>query len=151
MRCLPVLLLLVGCAPKGEMRPPDEAMLNTHTNTGDSAGAPARPATISGSKVFQSGQASWYGGAFAGRKTANGERFDPSLFTAAHPRLPFGTWVEVRRIDTGRTVRVRVNDRGPNGKAARTRIIDLSRRAAEDLGIVREGVVAVELRIVEGP
>lgn len=133
------------------MRPPAEAMRNTHTNTGDSAGAPARSAAVSGSQLFQSGQASWYGGAFAGRKTANGERFDPNLFTAAHPKLPFGTWVEVRRIDTGRTVRVRINDRGPNGKAARTRIIDLSRRAAEDLDIVREGVVAVELRIVEGP
>ena len=61
-----------------------------------------------------------------------------------------GGWVEVRRVDTGRTVRVRINDRGPNG-ASSNRIIDLSQRAAEDLDIVRAGVVRVELRIVAGP
>lgn len=93
------------------------------------------------------GLASWYGRAFAGKRTSSGERFDPSLFTAAHKKLPFGTWVEVRRIDTGRTVRVRINDRGPNGRAAH-RIIDLSQRAAEELDIIRAGVVRVELRIV---
>ncbi len=97
----------------------------------------------------QVGKATWYGGAFAGKKTANGERFDPNLFTAAHRTLPFGTWVEVRRIDTGSTVRVRINDRGPWGHP--DRIIDLSRKAAEELGIVREGVARVEVRVVSGP
>jgi rare lipoprotein A len=93
--------------------------------------------------------ATWYGGAFAGKKTANGERFDPAKLTAAHRTLPFGTWVEVRRVDTGRTVRVRINDRGPWGDEKR--IIDVSKRAADDLELVRDGVVRVELRVVEGP
>lgn len=104
----------------------------------------ASPVSTSPDEV---GLASWYGRAFAGKRTASGERFDPKLFTAAHKKLPFGTLVEVRRIDTGRTVRVRINDRGPNGRAAH-RIIDLSQRAAEELDIVRAGVVRVELRIV---
>jgi rare lipoprotein A len=97
----------------------------------------------------QIGLATWYGSALAGHKTANGERFDPSKLTAAHRKLPFGTWVEVRSVDTGRTVRVRINDRGPWGHA--DRIIDLSKKAAEELGIVRAGVAKVELRVVSGP
>ena len=131
------------------MRPPADAPLDTHASPEvppppltPSSGAPSE------SKVEQVGLASWYGKAFAGKKTANGERFDPKLYTAAHRRLPFGTWVEVRRVDTGRTVRVRINDRGPKVAG---RIIDLSRRAAEDLDLVREGVVTVELRVVSGP
>lgn len=97
----------------------------------------------------QVGNATWYGSAFAGRKTANGERFDPNLYTAAHRKLPFGTWVEVKRVDTGRVVRVRINDRGPWGHE--DRIIDLSRKAAQDLDIVRAGVARVEIRVVQGP
>lgn len=96
------------------------------------------------------GLASWYGKELTGRRTANGERFDPRLFTAAHKQLPFGTWVEVRRLDTGRTVRVRINDRGPNGRA-KGRLIDLSQRAAEEIDLVRSGVVRVEIRVVAGP
>jgi rare lipoprotein A len=63
--------------------------------------------------------------------------------------LKLGTWVEVKRVDTGSTVRVRINDRGPWGDDRR--IIDLSRAAAEKLGIVREGVAKVEVRVVSGP
>lgn len=146
-----VVVLGVGCAPAREMRPPNEPVLSTRAAPERAPSSPA-PGTEapSESAVDQVGLASWYGRAFAGKKTANGERFDPRLFTAAHRQLPFGTWVEVRRIDTGRTVRVRINDRGPNG-SARNRIIDLSQRAAEELDIVRAGVVRVELRIVDGP
>jgi rare lipoprotein A len=97
----------------------------------------------------QAGLATWYGGAFAGKKTANGERFDPTQLTAAHRTLPFGTWVEVRRVDTGRTIRVRINDRGPWGDDRK--VIDLSKKAADDLGIIRDGVARVELRVVDGP
>jgi rare lipoprotein A len=143
-----------GCAPKEEMHPPREPVLAIHANANE---APTdervildRAGTPSESQVAEVGLASWYGSAFAGRPTSSGERFDPKLFTAAHKRLPFGTWVEVRRIDTGRTVRVKINDRGPNGRA-QNRIIDLSRRAAEELDLVRLGVVRVELRIVDGP
>jgi rare lipoprotein A len=97
----------------------------------------------------QVGLASWYGGAFVGKRTASGERFDPAKYTAAHRSLPFGTWVEVRRTDTRRTVRVRINDRGPWGD--QRRVIDLSRKAAEELDLVRAGVLRVELRVVSSP
>jgi rare lipoprotein A len=97
----------------------------------------------------QVGLATWYGSSFAGKKTASGERFDPSAMTAAHRKLPFGTWVEVRRVDTGAVVRVRITDRGPWGD--NRRIIDLSHEAAERLGFIPMGSVKVELRVVSGP
>jgi rare lipoprotein A len=95
------------------------------------------------------GNATWYGAALAGHRTANGERFDPRQMTAAHRFFAFGTWVEVACPDTGRRVRVRITDRGPFGHEER--IIDLSRAAAEKLGIIHRGVARVELRVVEGP
>src|SRR5882672_6722410 len=67
----------------------------------------------------QVGYATWYGAALAGHMTASGERFDPSRMTAAHRSLPFGTWVDVTRVDTGQTVRVRIIDRGPFGHQER--------------------------------
>jgi rare lipoprotein A len=97
----------------------------------------------------QRGYASWYGAALAGHRTANGERFDPGKMTAAHRTLPFGTWVEVRRVEGGASVRVRITDRGPFGHA--DRIIDLARAAAEKIGIVKAGVALVDVRVVEGP
>jgi len=97
----------------------------------------------------ETGYATYYAQRFAGRRTANGERYDPSKLTAAHRTLPFGTMVEVRRVDgDGRAVVVRVNDRGPYGN---DRIIDLSRRAAEQLGILHVGKVKVELRPAVAP
>jgi rare lipoprotein A len=108
------------------------------------AASPAAPPN-----AFQAGYATWYGQRFAGRMTSNGERFDPNKMTAAHRSLPFGTWVEVKRVDTGDTVRVRITDRGPWGHEER--IIDLSRIAAQKLGIVKTGVARVELRLVGGP
>jgi rare lipoprotein A (peptidoglycan hydrolase) len=98
---------------------------------------------------LQVGYATWYGARFAGRRTANGERFDPNAMTAAHRSLPFGTWVEVRRVDTGESIRVRITDRGPWGHE--DRIIDLSRAAARALRIVHEGLTKVSLRVVAGP
>ncbi len=97
----------------------------------------------------QEGYATWYGGALAGHKTASGERFDPRRMTAAHRTLPLGTWVEVTRVDTGKTVRVRINDRGPFGHA--DRIIDLARAAAERIDLVKQGVARVQVRVVDGP
>lgn len=97
----------------------------------------------------ESGYASWYGAALAGRRMANGERFDPGKMTAAHRTLPFGTWVEVRRTDQSDAVRVRITDRGPFGHE--DRVIDLSRAAAEKLRMVKAGVARVELRVVDGP
>jgi len=106
-------------------------------------------AVPSGKPPDQTGVATWYGDSFAGRRTSNGERFDPNAMTAAHRSLPFGTWVEVRRVDNGRVVRVRINDRGPWGNERR--IIDVSRAAAEQLDLVAAGVARVEVRVVRGP
>jgi peptidoglycan lytic transglycosylase len=97
----------------------------------------------------ETGIATYYASSLAGRKTASGERYDPSLLTAAHRRLPFGTLVEVRRRDGKRSVIVRINDRGPYSGA--DRVIDLSRRAAEALGIVRLGKAMVEIHPYGAP
>lgn len=94
------------------------------------------------------GGASYYADKFKGRPTASGELYEPTLMTAAHKTLPFGTVVLVERVSDGRWIEVRINDRGPH---VRGRIIDLSRRAAEALGIVRAGVADVVLRIVSMP
>ncbi|CAN5906399.1 hypothetical protein BH11MYX4_BH11MYX4_31580 [soil metagenome] len=156
MRTLLLVAALAGVAagcgdPNKGFHPPATAIhADAKQGEGDLTSAKVgRGAEAPDVKVDQAGNATWYGAAFAGKKTANGERFDPSKYTAAHRKLPFGTWVEVRRVDTGRLVRVRINDRGPFGDDKR--VIDLSRKAAEDLDIVREGVARVELRVVDGP
>lgn len=97
--------------------------------------------------AVQEGQASYYGNSLAGHKTASGERYDPRAFTAAHRTLALGTVARVRRADTGATVYVRITDRGPFGSSHR--IIDLSRAAAERLGMIRMGVAEVSLEVVE--
>ncbi len=96
------------------------------------------------SGFYQKGVASWYGPNFAGQPTANGEIFDPGELTAAHKSLPFDTEVEVVHLETGRSVVVRINDRGPFIK---DRIIDLSRKAAEKLGIIGSGTAEVGLKV----
>ena len=88
------------------------------------------------------GLASWYGEKFHGRRTASGERFDMNALTAAHPSLPFGSRVRVRNLRNGREVEVRINDRGPFTGG---RVIDLSRAAAQVLGLVQAGVGPVVL------
>jgi len=93
------------------------------------------------------GEASYYGAAFAGRKTASGEVFDPELFTAAHRTLRFGTVLRVKRVDTGAVVYVRVNDRGPFGKSRR--ILDLSTAAAGRLDMLKRGIAEVRAEVVE--
>lgn len=92
------------------------------------------------------GLASWYGAKFHRRRTASGEPFDMRALTAAHPTLPFGTRVCVRSQQTGRSVVVRINDRGPH---IRSRVIDLSHGAAEVLGVVGLGLKPVELFALE--
>lgn len=91
------------------------------------------------------GVASWYGQEFAGRTTANGEIFDPLLFTAAHRTLPFGTIVDVTNAATGQTVRVRINDRGP---FVGNRMIDLSYAAAQQIGLIDPGSGDVNVKVV---
>lgn len=92
----------------------------------------------------QKGRASYYADSLAGNKTASGEPYDPKAMTAAHRTLPFGAWVVVRSGE--RSVKVRINDRGPFG--GNGRIIDLSRAAAEELGMMKAGVVDVTLTVV---
>lgn len=94
------------------------------------------------------GIASWYGPGFQGRTTANGELYDMYAFTAAHKSLPFGTVVKVVDLDTGRSVVVRINDRGPFVPG---RIIDLSYAAARELGMVERGTAKVGLIILWMP
>jgi rare lipoprotein A len=92
------------------------------------------------------GMASYYGKEFNGRKTASGERFSNSKFTAAHRELPFGTMVKVTNLANGKSVTVRVNDRGPFKKS---RIIDLSYAAAKTIGIVGPGTGKVRIEVVK--
>ncbi len=92
------------------------------------------------------GVASWYGQEFAGRTTANGEIFDPLLFTAAHRTLPFGTMVDVHNVKNGQSVRVRINDRGPYIGG---RIIDLSYAAAQQIGLIEPGSGEVDVSLVK--
>lgn len=90
----------------------------------------------------QVGIASWYGGRHQGRLTASGEVFDENKLTAAHRTLPLVTWARVTNLENGRAVEVRINDRGPYVEG---RIIDLSARAAEELGMTREGLARVRV------
>jgi len=92
------------------------------------------------------GTASFYAGQFHGRKTANGETFNMDQLTAAHPSLPFGTWVRVTNLSNGKDVVVRINDRGPFVKG---RIIDLSASAAKKIGIMQTGIVQVKLEAIK--
>lgn len=89
--------------------------------------------------------ASYYANQLRGHKTANGEHYDPKELTAAHPSLPFGTRVRVTAMATGKSVIVRINDRGPYADG---RIVDLSRRAAEVIGLVERGVGQVTLEVL---
>lgn len=111
--------------------------------------SPGAPATYApSSRPYETGIASYYHPNLAGRKTANGEIYDPRKMTAAHKTLPFGTVVEVRAKKSGRRVVVRINDRGPFSKK---RVIDLSRAAAEQMNMIRAGIIDVELRILSRP
>ncbi len=94
----------------------------------------------------ETGIASWYGPGFEGKPTANGERFDPSELTAAHRTLPMPSLVRVTNLDNGKSVVVRVNDRGP---FANNRIIDMSQRAAELLGFASQGTAKVRVEIMK--
>ncbi|MBL0173995.1 MAG: septal ring lytic transglycosylase RlpA family protein [Ignavibacteria bacterium] len=106
--------------------------------------------TDSSVRVYETseGLASYYSNKFQGRKTANGERYDRRRLTAAHPRYPFGTWLRVTSLATGRDVVVRVNDRGPNRGS---RVVDLSYAAASQIGMLRAGITGVRLEVIDWP
>ncbi|MCL4235311.1 MAG: septal ring lytic transglycosylase RlpA family protein [Deltaproteobacteria bacterium] len=121
--CFVLLVALAACAPRYTVRDRPEGW-------------------------SQSGTACWYGGEFHGRRTASGEIFDENKLTAAHPSLPFGTIVRVTNTANDRSVLVRINDRGP---WKRGRIIDLSRAAADQIGMIQTGLAEVEIEVVHTP
>ena len=132
IRFSPLLLAVLLCGCYMESRP-------VYRSRGVTASS-----TPSG--FTERGEASYYGEAFHGRTTANGETFDMYDLTCAHPSLPFDTVLEVTNLDNGSTVTVRVNDRGPY---AAGRIVDLSRAAAEELGMLVSGTASVELVVLQ--
>lgn len=147
-------LLLAGCG--GAERPPPAmaadgppaATLNVPAEPAAAAGGPEgfRPSTgeRAGEARYDAvGYASWYGEETSGSPTASGERFDPAAMTAAHADLPLGSHAEVTALDSGKTVLVRINDRW---KGTRGRIIDLSRGAAQALGLDTRSVAPVRVR-----
>ena len=133
-----VLLLLTGCAT-GRASRVDPRI--------DSRVDPRVDAPVPNDSLVN-GHASWYGRQHHGKRTASGETYDMNKLTAAHRTLPLGTRVLVTNRDNGRTVEVRINDRGP---FRRNRVLDLSYEAARQLGVVGEGVIPVTLQIVTSP
>ena len=102
--------------------------------------------SIAFSQQSQTGEATYYSDKYQGRKTASGELYDRSKYTAAHRTLPFGALVQVTNIKSGQSVVVKINDMGPSKES---RIIDLSYAAAEAIGVVRAGVAQVRLDVLE--
>jgi rare lipoprotein A len=153
------MLLLAGCDSFGGERDGGPTASPTPAQAANSVSdTPVKigdPYTIGGTTYTPSdiadyddvGYASWYGEELAGPPTANGEIFDPAGISAAHKTLPLPSYVEVTALDTGRTILVRVNDRGP---MVGDRLIDLSRGAAEQLGL-SAGVSAVRVRRTNPP
>lgn len=153
------MLVLAGCGSLGGERDGGPTASPTPAQSaGGVSDTPVKvgdPYTIDGTTYTPAdiadyddvGYASWYGEELAGRPTANGEKFDPAGISAAHKTLPLPSYVEVTALDTGRTILVRVNDRGP---MVGDRLIDLSRGAAEQLGI-SSGVAGVRVRRTNPP
>jgi len=137
--CLFICLFTVGCGRKDVNR------------RGDIRLRGERPVSLerrSEGDLLQKGTASWYGEPYHGRKTSNGETYNMWSLTAAHKTLPFGTWVRVVNTENKRETRVRINDRGP---FIRGRIIDLSRKAAEAIGMLGTGTAHVKIYLDKGP
>jgi len=123
-------LVLSGCA--GTPSPPP------------AAGSPPVRETDGRWQLYETGIASWYGGRWHGRKTANGERYNQNSMTAAHKKLPFNTRVRVTNLRTGQSCVVRINNRGPH---VRGRVIDLSVAAAKKIGSYAGGLSRVKLEV----
>jgi rare lipoprotein A len=159
LRCLALVLAaasLAACAQssvvsrRSTLAPSREAGLEHHRSimyaSHEHPAAATRPPFVSEHKETHgasNGVASFYS---EGQQTANGEHYDPNELTAAHPSLPFGTKLRVTNVSTGRSVTVRVNDRGP---FVRGRVVDVSYSAARALGMVHAGVANVKLDVVQ--
>jgi rare lipoprotein A len=147
---LATVLWLGGCATQAPSDPPVSAAPAAGDEPSVGAVAPAPAAGVppqapvgvdtTTDREIERGRASWYGPRFHGRRTASGETFNMHDLTAAHKTLPFGTRVRVRNLANGQEVAVRINDRGPH---VRGRVIDLSRAAAEQIGLLTMGVATI--------
>jgi len=154
------VVLLAGCG-KSHIESSSAYTSNKHTSASLPSGngghvKTGKPYKVAGKWYYplnsaenydQTGVASWYGKKFHGRKTANGERYDMHAMSAAHKTLPMPTMVRVTNLDNGRSVVVRVNDRGPFVKS---RIIDLSYAAARSLGYDKKGTARVRVQALNG-
>ncbi|MDH3588551.1 MAG: septal ring lytic transglycosylase RlpA family protein [Gammaproteobacteria bacterium] len=158
-RCLLHLLIyiaLVACAatrhsvptaPRTKNDPPPASRTNNSAKTAPYQVLGQRYYPVTDANGYRErGVASWYGGKFHGRATANGERYDMHQYTAAHKTLPLPTWVRVTNLRNGTSVIVRVNDRGPFVK---NRLIDLSYAAAQRLNMVGDGTTLVEVEVID--
>jgi rare lipoprotein A len=145
LRCTAVTVLcMASCVGAVEVdAPTDTVELVEFQERLSQAVQSTRDVALQTGQAVEAGMASWYGRAFQGRRTASGERFDMNELTAAHKTLPLGTVVQVRNPINGKTVDVKINDRGPFVK---DRIIDLSYKAALMLGIVKSGKQPVEVQ-----
>ncbi len=116
-----------------------------HSPETEEASPPPTLPPLTPSTIIGTGLASWYGAKHHGKRTASGEIFDQKKFTAAHRTLPWGSIVQVTNLDNGKSVEVRINDRGPFTKG---RIIDLSRAAARAVGMLESGVSSVRMELL---
>jgi rare lipoprotein A len=116
-------------------------------DAGQGQGFPSLSIPAAGALFLEDGVASWYGPKFHGKATANGETYDMDGLTAAHRTLAFNSKVKVTNLENGKSVIVRINDRGPYAKS---RIIDLSRKAARDIDMIQNGTAKVRLELLEG-
>lgn len=140
----------MSCIPSpryGALQTWNKSAPASHKNESSSSHKKTKTKSLSKQKRTSelSGQASWYGPGFHGKQTANGERYSMHDMTAAHKTLPFNTKVKVTDRDTGRSVVVRINDRGPYKDG---RIIDLSKKAARRIGMLDRGIANVTLEIL---
>lgn len=110
--------------------------------------APEKPRAVETVRDAMTGLAAYYNSRLHGRRTASGERFDNNAMTTAHPSLPFGTRVRVTNLKNNRAVVLRVNDRGPTQPG---RVVDVTRRAARQLGFLKQGMTEVRLEVVSSP
>jgi rare lipoprotein A len=147
------LLALLACSSPRTYEPPAPPSPPAHTETAPPPTRPDQPRPykalgqwyqpLPDARGFrQQGIASWYGTDFHGKRTSSGEVYDMHGLTAAHKTLPLGTLVQVRHLQSGRSLEVRINDRGP---FVRDRVIDLSYEAARRLGIIGPGTAPVEV------
>jgi rare lipoprotein A len=145
------LLFSHGCAMlqrPSDTYPTAETTIQPTPAEPEAAKPPIKKTPPEQAKLPQTGEASWYGAQHQGKRTASGEIFDRDLFTAAHRTLPLGSKIKVTNLANGKSVEVKINDRGP---FAEDRIIDLSQAAAKALEFLQSGKATVRLELISDP